>query len=419
LTFSNDYNADLHTIYHGSGIRVKCVEDVIKYRFDTDAFDGAFVTNAMDMTVQLVGVQDEAGNLMSPGYQNTTTWDRSVLDPTSTSFLSGQDIPAGMAPQMWHIFAAMAGLNMDNDNRQASSLIPGRSFVQTRTATQSTHQCPPKIQLKHSAAVDTLDKGVVTVINSPTFSSLSDAVDYLESVVETEDDCASGLQLNVVLPTDINCEDTILNVVATDSCCPNHELQSNRRQFKVKVDTEKPTVSIEFGRNDNYSSNEIATNVTYLHIPASDSYENVQFSYSVIDNCAQTLRTKITVSSNEFEYDESMSSDNMVLMRKTKGAGQSHGVKVFVAPKQCQSDSSQSLCENDSNSDFRYYQFDVEATDFAGNVGKARAFVVIVPDGYDDASTDPGRFINTIENSTHVLNVIQTLDMPWSFGIFS
>lgn len=144
----------------------------------------------------------------------------------------------------------------------------------------------------------------------------------------------------------------------------------------------------------------------------------------------------------------------MVLMQKTEGAGQEHGVKVFVAAKQCQGGSSP-LCEkNNPYIDFRYYQFDVEATDFAGNVGRAQAFVIIEPDGSDDASTgsddastgsgdagtgsdsdesgtgsgdagtgdespDPGSFISPILSNSAALNIIQTVDMPWNTNVFN
>jgi len=256
----------------------------------------------------------------------------------------------------------------------------------------------------------------VAVINSPTFASLSDAGDYLADIVEAEDDCTSDVQLQVTFPdSDATCENTMLNVVATDNNCvndPNPGDHTAERQFIVKVDTQEPDVSIQFDRNGDHFVGEMPTDSAYLFISASDNYANVGFSFSISDTCEQTLRTKISVSSNEFEYDESMSSDNMVLMRKTRGTAQSHSVNVFVAPKQCQSDSSQSLCETDPNNDFRYYQFDVEATDFAGNVGRARAFVFIVPDGSDQDQEPFANFFNG--NSLRALYVIQTLDLPWS-----
>ena len=111
-----------------------------------------------------------------------------------------------------------------------------------------------------------------------------------------------------------------------------------------------------------------------------------------------------------FEYNKSKSSDNMVITRETNDPRQSHGLKVFVEPTQCQIGTSQSLCEIDLNIGFRYYQFDVEATDFAGNVGTARAFVVVVPDGFDRvANQDPKHFINLM-NLSPAINVIQTIE---------
>ena len=101
----------------------------------------------------------------------------------------------------------------------------------------------------------------------------------------------------------------------------------------------------------------------------------------------------------------------MVVMRETNER-QSHSLLVFVEAKQCQKSTSQSICMADSNAGFRFYQFDVEATDFAGNVGKARAFVVVVPDSFD-TSQGPLHFINLI-GETPARYVIQSADMVWN-----
>ena len=68
---------------------------------------------------------------------------------------------------------------------------------------------------------------------------------------------------------------------------------------------------------------------------------------------------------------------------------------------------------DDSNVDFCYYQFYVEATDSAGNVGIARAFVVIIPDGFDcGANQDPKHFVRLI-NDSPASYVIQTTKAIW------
>ena len=119
------------------------------------------------------------------------------------------------------------------------------------------------------------------------------------------------------------------------------------------------------------------------------------------------------MSSNEFEYDNSKTSDSMVLIRNTKDPRQSHGLLVFVEPKQCQS-SSQSLCATNSNVGFRYYQFDVEATDFSGNVGRASASVVVIPKGFDaDGNTDPASYFIERMATSPASNIILTKEMMW------
>ena len=126
------------------------------------------------------------------------------------------------------------------------------------------------------------------------------------------------------------------------------------------------------------------------------------------------------MSSNEFEYDNSKASDSMVLIRDTKDPRQSHSLMVFVEPRQC-GVMSDRLCVRNSNVGFRYYQFDVEATDLAGNAGSATAYVVIVPEAEDlPASRDSvgaldlNYFTSSMTPETSpASNVIQTKDMLW------
>ena len=111
----------------------------------------------------------------------------------------------------------------------------------------------------------------------------------------------------------------------------------------------------------------------------------------------------------------------MVLVREAMKSRQSHGLLVYVEPKQCGIPSpspSSSLCESSSDVGFRYYQIDVQATDFAGNVGTASAYVVIVPGNFDaDANSNPAEyFVRRIADSTidaSASYIIQTKEMLW------
>ena len=126
------------------------------------------------------------------------------------------------------------------------------------------------------------------------------------------------------------------------------------------------------------------------------------------------------MSSNEFEYDNSKASDSMVLIRDTKDPRQSHGLMVFVEPSQCGVISDR-LCVRNSNVGFRYYQFDVEATDSAGNTGSATAYVVIVPEAEDlpasrdsEGALDLDYFTSRMTPETSpASNVILTKDLLW------
>ena len=110
----------------------------------------------------------------------------------------------------------------------------------------------------------------------------------------------------------------------------------------------------------------------------------------------------------------------MVLIRDTKDPRQSHGLMVFVEPSQCGVISDR-LCVRNSNVGFRYYQFDVEATDSAGNTGSATAYVVIVPEAEDlpasrdsEGALDLDYFTSRMTPETSpASNVILTKDLLW------
>ena len=137
---------------------------------------------------------------------------------------------------------------------------------------QHPNECnSPEISFSCGLAVDALkEQNGSTVINSPTFASLSDAGDYLASIVEAEDYCTSDVELQVTVPdSDATCENSMLNVVATDSNCVNDSNPGSHtaeRQFIVKVDTQEPDVSIQFDRNGDHFVGEMPTDSTYLFI---------------------------------------------------------------------------------------------------------------------------------------------------------
>ena len=114
---------------------------------------------------------------------------------------------------------------------------------------------PPEIVFKsgHAVDIDEHESVGVTVINSPTFSSLEDARLFLANLVEATDDCVKELDVKVVSPSQANCENTIFTVTAKDPRCSDthpHQSMYNTvvRMFAIRVDTSPPLVSITFDR---------------------------------------------------------------------------------------------------------------------------------------------------------------------------
>ena len=131
------------------------------------------------------------------------------------------------------------------------------------------------------------------------------------------------------------------------------------------------------------------------------------------------IKTSIEISSNELEYDTSKS--DMALVRKTKDQRQSHGLLVFVEPSRC-ADSSSPLCEAFSHivvpaeDSFRYYQFNVHAIDYAGNIGISTAYVVVIPQKFKDNLESPSYFVDFVGGAPDARNVIETREMIWDIS---
>ena len=81
----------------------------------------------------------------------------------------------------------------------------------------------------------------------------------------------------------------------------------------------------------------------------------------------------------------------MVLIRETNDIRQSHRLHIFVEPLQCDRNPElgvghvKPLCYSDPGTAlFRFYRIEIEATDYAGNVGNTEATVIILPKGYHE-----------------------------------
>jgi len=255
---------------------------------------------------------------------------------------------------------------------------------------------PPVINFKMGYGVDAYERESdgLTIINSPAFASLEEARLFLESIVIAKDDCAAVLNIEVTSPSESTCENTTFAVTVTDPrCSETNPIQTVVRRFAIKVDEIAPTTSIifEHGRDEVYGTPEVDPDFLYLHIDESAfNFENVLFSYQVDDNCDQQIETKIKVSSNEFAYDNAKTNQNMVLIRETRDERQSHRIQIFVETERCDRapqlgfDQLKPLCFIDPNSPyFRFYQIDIEVTDYASNVGTTQAWVIIMPLQFD------------------------------------
>lgn len=258
----------------GDGLDVTCSEKEIRYRFKNEERLQNYVFNPnTQVKIVIDGVQDYAGNragvieiephFWSPGKRvvsagsdsnNSTEVPVPTCTPSQTSQLSGQ--------------------GCDGLDNNCNELVDECA----------EDEIPPRITFKGGLAVDAIDNGEgVTFISSPAFQTLENAAAYLKSIVEAEDDCASGLQLEVLPPiTGVQCESTEFEVVATDSRCS----VSVARTFSMVVDPYNPVVDISFDNSTVESDDHYGVgNADYLHIVRSPSVPKkspLYFSNSLI-----------------------------------------------------------------------------------------------------------------------------------------
>ena len=238
----------------GDGLDVTCSEQAIRYRFQKEERLQNYVFGPnTQVKIVLDGVQDYAGNragvieiephFWSPGKRvvsaesdgnNSKEVPVPTCTPSQTSQLSGQ--------------------GCDGIDNNCNELVDECA----------EDEIPPRITFKGGLAVDAIDDGDVTFISNPAFRTIEDAAAYLRSIVEAEDDCASGLQLEVIPPiTGVQCESTEFEVVASDPRCS----VSVARTFMMVVDPYNPIVDISFDNSTVQSDEHYGVgNTDYLHI---------------------------------------------------------------------------------------------------------------------------------------------------------
>jgi len=283
---------------------------------------------------------------------------------------------------------------------------------------------PPTISLNDISTLSYYHRhDGVTVIDSPAFSSITDAQEYLLGVLKVEDDCANNLSVEVSPALQAGCVNTVFTVNVTDPRCAGvNPLQTVTKEFALWVDDTPPSVSVGFSldRHPTYYD----ADGLYLHIDEDDiDYINVRFWYNVTDNCPSENKVEVVVSSNEIS--SSKTSDGMVLLRKKRSTHKSQSMQIFVEPRMCNRQAAtEPMCDwDDDTAPFRFYEIDVIVTDNAHNVGNAKATVIILPKTLTEPSTMESNesralmstnsfFIDMLDGTTPQ-NVIQLEDTLW------
>lgn len=249
VTLSNDGN--VQTMSHGNGLHAKCLAADIRFRFERQALDG-FSTNTT-VTLTLSGVQDLAGNQMET-YNETFLWNQTVTNQAAPIVQTSNSTSVAASPECYPGSSIkLAGLGCDGIDNNCDMLIDecNEDLVM------------PKITFREGLAIDASEENGYTIINSPSFLSLSSAKVYIESIIEAKDDCATDLVLTVENAIGVACHDTKFTVTATDGRCPTQTVQ---KQFKIKVDDSPPVVSITLDLGEEFENKFEAQGRTYLGI---------------------------------------------------------------------------------------------------------------------------------------------------------
>lgn len=249
VTLSNDGN--VQTMSHGNGLHAKCLATDIRFRFERQALDG-FSTNTT-VTLTLSGVQDLAGNQMET-YNETFLWNQTVTNQAAPIVQTSNSTSVAASPECYPGSSIkLAGLGCDGIDNNCDMLIDecNEDLVM------------PKITFREGLAIDASEENGYTIINSPSFLSLSSAKVYIESIIEAKDDCATDLVVTVENAIGVACHDTKFTVTATDGRCPTQTVQ---KQFKIKVDDSPPVVSITLDLGEEFENKFEAQGRTYLGI---------------------------------------------------------------------------------------------------------------------------------------------------------
>jgi len=163
----------------------------------------------------------------------------------------------------------------------------------------------------------------------------------------------------------------------------------------LHVDNDPPRLEIGFRHDQHEFFN--SRPFTHLHVDEERNnhheYVDTQFWYHVSDNCEdQPLTVKVSVTSNELhEASEHDHKSSMAAIRRKMSGDQSRWFQVFVAADMCKHERNDrhTLClGDDSDAAVRFYEVQATATDMAGNINAASAYVIVVPRGTPDGPGD-------------------------------
>ncbi|CAB9498747.1 expressed unknown protein [Seminavis robusta] len=262
-----------------------------------------------------------------------------------------------------------------------------RRFLLEDDSCESTD--PPKLMVP--AHPDIPGRNGAFQVTTPTFSSVSEAVTFLNETLRVES-TASGLEhLELAVSGEQECSVEVDATPVVARNCGNKAKNHTGpvTSFALLLDSKPPTLSCDFLDTASSPSHLFVSGdkKTLFVEEGSGPKVNTGLRVTVEDSCSDHLTVTLSVESNEFDEKTSVVMAKSRSSQKNTGGPFIESPKLFVSPTTCGATAEDRLCISGAATTMRFYKAVVTVTDKAGWTTTDTCNIFVVPPKTDGTAT--------------------------------
>lgn len=235
------------------------------------------------------------------------------------------------------------------------------------------------------------------LLSDKIFASAIEARAFLEEAVGVTDDCApeQNLELLVSAAGTETCSETFTLTPHHVNRSPCMPMGGESHVFVMQIEPTAPLVTCGF-------SSGLEQGYLFLREGNEKAFANTEFSFAVTADCSDTMSVKVTVTSNEKDF-------NLMVLLDPKSSLPEQA-ELFVSTHPCGNDSSRFCVGEDGVP--RVYAVTVEVTDTVGHTSvPCTQKLIIVPSSYGQGNKMP-----TEDHRLELIALVENKPTPFAVG---